>query len=281
MADSPSKRPWKPYPGDAPGEHTVVGTMRVLRDVPSAALGNARDLYVYLPPSYGESRRRYPVVYMHDGQNLFDQATSFGAEWEVDRTLEEASRDGLECIVVGIPNMGEERLDEYSPWPDPKHGRGGLGDDYLDWIVGEVKPLIDADFRTRPGRDSTGIAGSSMGALISMYAFFRHPETFSFVGAMSPAFWFGAREIYRFVEAAPRTPGHIYLDVGTSEGREELADVRRMKALLQEKGYRQGRDLMCVVEMGGRHDEQAWARRLRREMHFLLRVPITGHAAGR
>src|SRR5688500_9831438 len=170
-------RIWHPYPGDAPGEHTVVGTVLVLRDVESVELGNARDLFVYLPPSHYASDRRYPVVYMHDGQNLFDQATSFGAEWEVDQTLEAASSEGLECIVVGIPNAGKSRLDEYSPWCDPRHKSGGRGEAYLDWIVQTVKPRIDADFRTRPERGTTGIAGSSMGALISLYAFFRRPET--------------------------------------------------------------------------------------------------------
>lgn len=265
---------WIDYPGEADGpHHTVVGTMKALAQLESPQLGNRRDILVYLPPSYNTSQRRYPVIYMHDGQNLFDRATSFGEEWEVDQTLEAASRDGLEAIVVGIPNLGEERLNEYSPWVDRRHKQGGRGNDYLDFIIHTLKPLIDRDFRTMPGRDSTGIAGSSMGGLISLYAFFKHPQTFGFAGVMSPALWFAGGSIFPFIKERPFVPGRLYLDVGTSEGSEELHDVRRLKELLAQKGYRTGRDLLYVVEMGGQHNERAWARRLRRELHFLLGIP--------
>jgi predicted alpha/beta superfamily hydrolase len=265
---------WIDYPGEADGpEHTVVGTMKALAQLESPQLGNRRDILVYLPPSYNRSQRRYPVIYMHDGQNLFDRATSFGEEWEVDQTLEAASRDGLEAIVVGIPNLGEERLNEYSPWHDRRHDQGGKGSAYLEFIVHTLKPLIDRDFRTLPGRESTGIAGSSMGGLISLYAFFKHSLTFGFVGVMSPALWFAGHSIFPFIKERPFVPGRIYLDVGTSEGSEELHDVRRLRDLLAQKGYRTGRDLLYVVEMGGQHNERAWARRLRRELHFLLGVP--------
>jgi predicted alpha/beta superfamily hydrolase len=266
---------WRDYPSPQDGpEHTVVGTVKVLDAVRSPQLGNERPLYVYLPRSYGQSERRYPVLYMHDGQNLFDEALSFGHEWEVDQTLEAASADGLEAIVVGIPNLGEARLDEYSPWRDRRHQAGGRGDQYVKFIAETVKPLIDRDFRTLPARGSTGIAGSSMGGLISLYAFFKYPRVFGFAGVMSPAFWFAGHSIYPFVKAQPHVPGRIYLDVGTSEGTEEVHDVRRMKALLEEKGYRGARDLLFYVEMGGQHNERAWARRLRRELHFLLGVPL-------
>lgn len=265
---------WIDYPGEDNGpHHTVVGTMKALAQLESPQLGNRRDILVYLPPSYNTSQRRYPVIYMHDGQNLFDRATSFGEEWEVDQTLEAASRDGLEAIVVGIPNLGEERLNEYSPWMDRRHKQGGKGNAYLDFIVHTLKPLIDRDFRTMPGRDSTGIAGSSMGGLISLYAFFKHPQTFGFAGVMSPALWFAGGSIFPFIKERPFVPGRLYLDVGTSEGSEELHDVRRLKEILTQKGYRTGHDLLYVVEMGGQHNERAWARRLRRELHFLLGIP--------
>jgi predicted alpha/beta superfamily hydrolase len=264
---------WRDYTMTAEEGHTVVGTVMVLEGVESPQLGNRRDLLVYLPPSYARRDRRYPVIYMHDGQNLFDRATSFGEAWEVDQTLEDASSAGLEAIVVAIPNMGEERLNEYSPWPDPRHKQGGRGDLYADFIVHTVKPIVDRDFRTRPERETTGVAGSSMGGLISLYAFFRNPETFGFTGVMSAAFWFGNRSIYRWVDERPFPGGRIYLDVGTNEGPEEVADVRRMKELLEKKGYRTGHDLLFFVEMGGQHNERAWQRRLRRALHFLLAVP--------
>jgi predicted alpha/beta superfamily hydrolase len=266
------ERGWKDYHMIAEEGHTVVGTVKVLEGVESPQLGNARDLLVYLPPSYTQGDRRYPVIYMHDGQNLFDRATSFGEEWEVDQTLEDASAEGLETIVVGIPN-NEKRLDEYSPFRDAGHKQGGKGDAYVDFIVHTIKPIIDRDFRTRPERQATGIAGSSMGGLISLYAFFRSPDVFGFAGVMSPAFWFGGHRIYEYVRERPFAPGRIYLDVGTGEGREELNDTRRMKALLEEKGYRDGHDLLFYVEMGGRHNERAWARRLHHALRFLLGVP--------
>jgi predicted alpha/beta superfamily hydrolase len=270
---------WRDYTMTAEPGHTVVGTVKVLEGVESPQLGNRRDLLVYLPPSYARGDRRYPVIYMHDGQNLFDRATSFGEAWEVDQTLENASSEGLEAIVVAIPNMGEERLNEYSPWRDPVHKQGGRGDDYADFVVQTVKPIIDRDFRTRPEREATGIAGSSMGGLISLYTFFRNPETFGFTGVMSAAFWFAAHRIYGYVEERPFAGGRIYLDVGTSEGSQEVTDVRRMKALLEKKGYRTGKDLLFFVEMGGQHNERAWARRLRRALHFLLAVPVREGAA--
>lgn len=264
---------WEDYPGDDGAEHTVDGTVRVLRGFRSPELENERDVLVYLPPSYGASQRRYPVVYMHDGQNLFDRATAFGDEWDVDGTLERAARDGLEAIVVGVPNMGDARLDEYSPWRDRRHRAGGRGGAYCDFLVRTLKPRIDADFRTIPGREATGVAGSSMGGLISLYAFLRHPAVFGFAGVMSPALWFAGRSVFPYALERRFAPGRLYLDVGTNEGREALHDVRRMKDLLTAKGYRAGRELMYVVEMGGQHHERAWARRLRRAFHFLLGVP--------
>lgn len=271
-AEAPA-REWRDYPSEGEG-HTVVGTVKCLEKVRSPELENERDILVYLPPSYATGAKRYPVLYMHDGQNLFDRATSFGEEWEVDQTLEAASAEGLEAIVVGIPNLGPERLNEYSPWHDRRHDAGGRGEAYVRFVADTLKPIVDADFRTRPEREATGIAGSSMGGLISLYAFFRRPEVFGFTGVMSPALWFAGHSVFPYVKDRPFFPGRIYLDVGTNEGSEELHDVRRLKELLDRKGYRTGHDLLYVVEMGGAHNERAWARRLRRELHFLLGVPV-------
>lgn len=270
---------WHDYPDHPDGtEHSVVGTVKVLRGLPSPRLRNRRDILVYLPPSYGAGTARYPVLYMHDGQNLFDRATSYAGEWEVDTTMEQASREGLEAIVVGIPNIGAGRLDEYSPFPDRRHG-GGRGNRYLRFITRTLKPLIDRDFRTLPDRANTGIAGSSMGGLISLYAFFRFPQTFGFAGVMSPALWFAGRRIFRYVERVPYVPGRIYLDVGTLEGPGELRDVERMYRLLQRKGYGPG-ELLYVVETGAGHSEAAWARRFGPELRFLLGFNA-GRGAGR
>ena len=253
---------WHHYPrSGTAGAHTVAGTLKVRERLYSPQLDNERDLLVYLPPSYDEGHRRYPVIYMHDGQNLFDDATSFSGEWRVDETMEALGREGLEAIVVGIPNAGARRCDEYSPFPDARLG-GGRGDAYLDFIVETVKPLVDEAFRTRKGRASTGIAGSSMGGLISLYAFFRYPTVFGFAGVLSPALWFAGRAILDYLRDAPLVPGKLCLDVGTAEGAATVADVRRLRDLLVAKGYRLGDDLLYLEERGAGHTEAAWAGRL-------------------
>ncbi|GAB4211279.1 MAG: hypothetical protein OHK0022_45630 [Roseiflexaceae bacterium] len=250
-------------------QHTIVGTVVTVSAMWSPQLGNARDILVYLPPSYHTSTDRYPVIYMHDGQNLFDQATSFGQEWRVDETMEDLARQGLEAIVVGIPNVGERRLDEYSPFPDTKHG-GGSGEQYLAFIVETLKPYIDQAFRTRPDRAHTGILGSSMGGLISLYAFFRSPGVFGFVGSLSPALWFAERAIFAVIEAAELVPGKIYLDAGTDEGPDMLANTRDLEQLLRTRGYHPGWDMRYVEEPKATHCESAWTGRLRDALMFLL-----------
>jgi len=261
-------------------QHTVVGTLQVLPALHSPQLDNRRDILVHLPASYAQGERRYPVIYMHDGQNLFDQATSYAGEWEVDETMQAL---GLEAIVVGVPNAGERRMDEYSPFCDARRG-GGQGDLYLAFIVETLKPLIDQDFRTQAGREHTTIMGSSMGGLISLYAFFRYPGVFGQACVMSLSAWFAKKAILPYVRQAPFVPGKIYLDVGTREGgdswpdrltlrafsRRYCASVRQVRDLLVEKGYRPGQDLLYVEEVGAIHHESAWSRRLPEALRFLL-----------
>jgi predicted alpha/beta superfamily hydrolase len=253
-------------------EHTIVGTVQVLRQVTSPQLGNQRDILVYLPPDYPQSDIRYPVIYMHDGQNLFDQATSSSGEWQVDETMEQLSQHGYPAIVVGIHNLGDERIDEYSPFAVPRHG-GGKGEAYTAFIVETLKPLIYERCRTLPDRVHTGIMGSSLGGLISLYAMFRYPDVFGFVGAMSPSLWFADRAIVPFVRGAPAPPGTIYIDIGRLEGPEELVDFRQMCALLIDKGYRPGSDILCVEEPLAEHHEPAWIGRLHAALRFLLERP--------
>ncbi len=261
---------WQNYPrrDDAP-ELVVARRLKLLENVWSPQLRNHRNLVVYLPPSYESSERRYPVIYMQDGQNLFDRATSFAEEWGVDRVMDTASQDGIEAVVVGIANVKGQRFEEYSPFRDERLG-GGHGDGYLDFVLETVKPSIDAAFRTLEEPAATGILGSSMGGLISLYAYFRHPEAFDFAGVMSPAIWFADRAILRYLATTSRQRGRLYIDTGTLEGSAAVQGLKRMRALLLEKGYRGGRDLVCVIEKGGRHDESAWGRRLQKAVGFLL-----------
>ncbi len=244
------------------------GRIERIDSVYSPELDNARDLLVSLPGGASAGDRLYPVIYMHDGQNLFDPATSFSGSWNVDVAMAEVSLDGLDAIVVGIPNMGRERLAEYSPF---EHELGeGRGEAYLKFLIETVKPLIDSRYPTASDRQHTGIVGSSMGGLISLYAFFRHPEVFGFAGVMSPSLWITEAATFKFVEEAPFSPGKFYLDVGDREGPHHVAKALRLKELLEKKGYREGKDLMWVKEEIGGHHEAAWARRFRDALPFLL-----------
>ena len=246
------------------------GAVQTVPAVESPQLGNRRNLLVYTPASYSRGDARYPVIYMHDGQNLFDAATSFAGDWGLKTALAWASRRGLEAIVVGIPNMGAARIDEYTPFMDPRIG-GGSGDRYLDYLINTVKPLVDERFRTLPDRAHTGIAGSSLGGLISLYAYFRDPSVFGFAAALSPALWFANAAILDLVEQAPRVAGRIYLDVGLQEGDPHVALARHLRNVLLAKGYEPHRELRWVEDEEGRHHESAWGRRFRKALPFLLR----------
>ncbi len=263
---------WQDYSSQhgAWGGHPIVGgTLRVLRGCHSAQLGNSRDILVHLPHSYDRSDRRYPVIYMHDGQNLFDPRTSFAGEWGVDDALAAIDDCAVEAIVVGIPNSGMRRLDEYSPFPDPRLG-GGDGDAYLSFIIDTLKPIIDADFRTRPEREHTGVVGASMGGLISLFAFFERPEVFGFAGVMSPSLWFADGAIFRYIDDSPFVRGRLALDIGTAEASVMVHDARRLHEQLLGKGYLAGRELRYVEDEGAGHNEAAWGGRICGVLRFLL-----------
>lgn len=238
-------------------------------DLWSPQLRNRRTVDVYLPPSYGESRRRYPTVYMQDGQNLSDPSVAFGGNtWRLEDGMIWLAERGIEAIVIGLWNT-ERRLSEYSPFADAKHG-GGEGDRYVRFLIDTVKPRLDGQFRTRKDRDSTVVAGSSMGGLISLYAFFRRPSPFGRALVMSPSVWFGGGEILRLIEAARATRGKLYLDVGTGEGSETLDNARATHRLLRRKGYRR-ENLWYLESEDGRHSETDWAWRWPQALEFLLR----------
>jgi predicted alpha/beta superfamily hydrolase len=265
---------WRPYaPGD---DHTVVGDVRVSSTLEAPTLHTDRRLLTYLPPSYTDSDESYPVVYMHDGRNLFDEATSYSGEWRVDETMERLSDEGIEAIVVGIPNADEARGDEYTPYPHPEHG-GGDADQYLDFLFETVKPLVDEAFRTRPGREHTGLAGSSLGGVVSLYGFFEYPEQVGFAGVLSPAFWWPGEPLFEYVADQPRTDGRLYVDVGGNESPDDpelneayLRDAERMVEQLREQGYGD-EQIRFVVDEEARHHESAWAERFPDAMRFLLR----------
>jgi predicted alpha/beta superfamily hydrolase len=224
-------------------------------------LGRTRRIWLYLPPDYATSTKTYPVLYMHDGQNLFDNLTSFSGEWGVDEALDQLQAQGdWGCIVVGIDNGGAARLDEYSPYVNPQYG-GGQGDQYVDFLVNTLKPYIDQHYRTRPDRLSTGVMGSSMGGLISLYAALKRPDVFGRSGVFSPSLWFN-RRIYSYARAAvPQRPDtRMYLLSGGRESATQARDQRLMVDTLAAAGFRVGTELDSVIKSDGQHAEWFWKR---------------------
>jgi predicted alpha/beta superfamily hydrolase len=243
---------WEPYRGT-----TVVGDVRVLR--------GERDLYAYLPPSHG-SGARFPVVVMHDGLNLFDEPLSHAGEWQVDETMEVLAAEGVEAIVVGVPQRPDRRS-EYA---------GASAETFLRFLVDTVLPQVREAFDTDGRRKATGLAGSSLGGAISLHGLYAHRDTFGFAGVFSPAFSFDEGRLFDLVRHEPPPAARIYMDVGGNEDSEPeireryVSDYERMCELLKDKGFEEG-DLRSVLDTDGIHHERAWARRLPDAMRFLLR----------
>lgn len=215
-----------------------------------------RKIWVYLPLDYEKNlQKRYPVLYMHDGQNLFDNAIAPFGEWQIDETL---NRINAEMIVVGIEHGGAKRLDEYSPYKNEKYG-GGEGEKYLDFIVHHLKPHIDKKLRTRPEPSSTWIGGSSMGGLISFYATLKYPDTFGKGLIFSPSFWF-SDSLYLFAEkiTLKKTMPSLYLLAGGKEGYDVANDIKKMEAILRKKKFTDRYYRYKFVETGI-HRESFWA----------------------
>jgi len=251
---------WEPYRGD-----TVVGDVRVRRRVEAPQLGARRDLYLYVPPSHG-SGRRFPVVYMHDGNNLFDEGLSHAGEWRVDETMEELAREGIEAIVVGVPNS-VERGREYA---------GDRSEAYLSFLADTVRPLVAASFDVDERPEVTGIAGSSLGGVISLHGVLARPDAFGRAGVFSPAFWWDGGRMFDLVESEPPSRARVYMDVGGRESDDEairrnyVEGFERMTRLLRDAGLGDDR-LLAVLDEEAVHHESAWARRLPDAFRFLLR----------
>ena len=243
----------------------------------SEFLAHDRDVLVWLPPGYDWTERRYPVLYMHDGQNLFEPDTAFtkGEHWRIGETATTLIAAGrIEApIIVGIYNTGEARVDEYTPTDDVKLG-GGLADDYGRLIVDELKPLIDRTYRTRSDRESTGIAGSSLGGLVSLHLAFSHPAVFGRAAALSPSVWWGRKAILKTIrQSRAKPPLRLWVDMGTAEGRRGLDDARLLKAALVGVGFVVGGDLHYAEYEGATHSEQAWSERVGPMLEWLFPAP--------
>jgi len=254
--------------------HQLDSQLRRHENFHSAFLEHDRDVLVWLPPGYDETNARYSVLYMHDGQNLFEPETAFnpGEHWRVGETATELIASGRiePLIVVGIYNTGEARVDEYTPTGDRKLG-GGHADDYGRMIIEELKPLIDHAYRTQPGPANTGIAGSSLGGLVSLHLGFTHPAVFTKIAALSPSVWWGRKAILKTIrESRSKPPLRLWVDMGTAEGRRGLDDARLLKAALVGLGFADGADLHYAEYEGATHSEQAWSERVGPMLEFLF-----------
>ncbi len=260
--------------------HTLTGNIKRHRAFPSRILGNRRDVLVYLPPGYRRfSRKRYPVLYLHDGQNVFDAATAFaGVEWGVDETAERLIRKQLiePLIIVAIANMGEDRIHEYAPTRGVIDARAkrkkrsrGLARLYGHFLIDELKPYIDRKYRTKPGAEFTGLGGSSLGGLVTLAIGILYPRAFSRLVVMSPSIWWDDFAIYRLVDSIEQKPPlKIWLDTGTAEPGWDQA--RELRDRLVEKGWRLFDDLKYLEVEGADHSEAAWAARVDPALRFLF-----------
>jgi len=266
-----------------PRPHSATASVAVLDSafaIPQ--LGVARRVWIYLPPGYATSGRRYPVLYMHDGQNVFDAATSGFGEWGVDETLDSLhARGGPDAIVVAVDHGGRRRLDEYSPWRNARYG-GGDGEPYVDFLVRTLKPYIDRHYRTLPDARSTGIAGSSMGGLISLYAGLKYPEVFGRVGVFSPALWFAPSLFAYARQARPHAGQRFYFVTGAHEGDTPevyVNDQRRMIDSLAAAGFRVGVQVDSAIRADGTHAEWFWRREFPLAYRWLFADPPPRRAA--
>lgn len=251
-----------------------VARLHKHEDFASLLGGEKHDLLVYVPPEYqDQGERRFPVLYMQDGQNLFDPETSFikGNYWRMGETADALIEAGViePLIIAGIYNAGERRIDEYTPVDDNRLG-GGHADAYGRMLVTELKPFIDTHYRTLPGKEHCGLGGSSLGALVTLYLGLQYPAVFSRLAVISPSVWWRKRAILKTVAALAERPAlRIWLDMGTKESMRGVPDARLLRDALLKKGWRLGEDLAYTEVEGGEHTESAWAQRVNPMLNFL------------
>jgi predicted alpha/beta superfamily hydrolase len=273
----------EPAPSLAPGgmrAEFATGDLR-LHEFRSRIFRNTRFLRVWLPPGYDDPEnraRRYPVLYLNDGQNLFEPATSFtGVEWQVDETADRLIRENVVAamIIVGIDNGGKARLREYMPYRSLQPMMMRVqGNRYPDFLLNEVAPFIARNYRIASGPEDTGLGGSSLGALIALYTAMVRPGLIGRLLIESPSLWASNRQIIRESRSTKNWPQRIYLGTGTAEignaekDRSVVDDVRELQAILSSRGLDDHR-LRLMIEEGGTHHESAWARRFPEALSFL------------
>ena len=258
---------WQDNFKPAEKQHTASANVHILSDTfRMPQLGRTRRIWIYLPTDYAVSGKKYPVIYMQDGQNLFDEFTSAYGEWGIDKLLNKLPPKD-QCIVVGIDHGGENRITEYDPY-DTKYGKG-RGDDYVEFLAKTLKPYIDKHYRTRHDARHTTIAGSSMGGLISMYAILKYPYVFGNAGVFSPAFWISPA-IFQYA-AASYLPKYarIYFVCGDAESDDMVSDMHKMVSIARSKGLSPVKSPEVVVP-GAKHNEKQWNGDFSGFYHFVI-----------
>lgn len=235
-----------------------------------AGLNRSRKIRIYLPPGYDSTSRHYPVLYMHDGQNLFDDSTSYVGEWGIDESLNQlASESEFRLLVVGIDNGQEKRMNELSPWENKKFGEAE-GELYMKFIVNQIKPFIDNTYRTLSDRDNTAIMGSSMGGLISHYAIYKYPQVFSKAGIFSPSYWYST-DVFSFTTEAPvPEDARLYLIIGQKEGT-AVADMEEMYAHILDTGHPIN-NIRKFIAPDGEHNESSWQKQFKPAIKWLFEL---------
>lgn len=229
-------------------------------------LDTIRTIWVYLPKNYENSEKAYPVVYMHDAQNLFDDETSYVGEWKVDEYLDSITQN--ESIIIGIEHGNEKRINELTPYKHEKYG-GGQGDAYVTFIKNTLKPHIDVAYRTKSEPENTTIFGASLGGLISFYAVIKYPETFGKGGVFSPSFWF-SEKIYDLVKSVDiPTTSKFYFLVGDKESDTMIPDQIRMVELLESKGVDDNQIENYIIK-DGEHNEKLWSENFGKAYQWLM-----------
>ncbi len=227
---------------------------------------------VYVPPGYDQGDARMPVLYLQDGQNLFDAETAFwGQEWRADEAADGLIEAGViePAILVGVYNTGVRRISEYTPTRDPQRRKGGKGDRYSHMLARELKPFIDAEYRT--SRSGHGVGGSSLGGLVALEAALLYPRVFTRAAVISPSVWWYRRSILELIRQHERGGrARIWLDSGTCEGESVVEDLRMLRDALVEKGWREGETLRYAEVEGAGHNEQAWAARFGAVLEWLF-----------
>lgn len=232
-------------------------------------LDRFRKIRIYLPKNYYNSEQKYPVIYMHDGQELFDDSIAYGEEWGVDETLNELSlTDSLDLIVVGIDNGKEKRINELSPWENKKFGKAE-GNEYMEFIVKQIKPYIDNNYKTLSNRENTAIMGSSMGGLISHYAIYKYPEIFSKAGILSPSYWYSDK-VYNFTIKNPiPKDARLFIFGGKKEPANVVINNQKIFNIILETGHPK-KNLTLVVDPDGGHNATAWKKQLTPALKYLF-----------